>query len=58
MTLMTLMLSVSTWCTGAALDMGIDPRTIAMALALLFLLPGTGWFFYLRTLRKTGGSSD
>ena len=52
MTLMTLMLSLSTWCTGAAMDMGIDPRTIVMVLALLFLLPGTGWILYLRFLAR------
>ena len=53
MTLMTLMLSLSTWCTGAAMDMGIDPRTIVLVLALLFLLPGTGWILYLRSLART-----
>ncbi len=53
MTLMTLMLSFSTWCTGAAMDMGIDPRTIVLVLALLFLLPGTGWLLYLRFLAKS-----
>ncbi|MCW5208740.1 hypothetical protein VU10_00705 [Desulfobulbus sp. US1] len=58
MTLMTLMLSLSTWCTGAALDMGIDPRTIAMALALLFLLPGAGWLLYLRFLARTGNADE
>jgi hypothetical protein len=56
MTLMTLMLSLSIWCTGAALDMGIDPRTIVMILALLYLLPGISWMLYLRFLAKT--SSD
>ena len=56
MTLMTLMLSFSIWCTGAALDMGIDPRTIVMVLALLFLLPGTSWLLYLRFLARTGDS--
>ncbi len=53
MTLMTLMLSFSTWCTGAAMDIGINPRTIVLILALLFLLPGTGWMLYLRSLAKT-----
>jgi MFS family permease len=53
MTLMTLMMSLSTWCTGAAMDMGADPRTIVLVLALLFLLPGTGWILYLRSLART-----
>lgn len=57
MALMTLMLSLSTWCTGAALDMGVDPRTIVLVLALLFLLPGTGWFLYLRFLNRTGNAA-
>ena len=56
MTLMTLMLSVSTWCTGAAMDIGINPRTIVMVLAFLFLLPGTGWTLYLRFLTRTNST--
>ncbi len=44
---LTLVLSVSTWLTGVALDSGIDPRTIVVYLALLFLLPGFCWLFYL-----------
>ncbi|XCN72091.1 MAG: MFS transporter [Candidatus Electrothrix aestuarii] len=58
MTLMTLMLSLSTWCTGAAMDFGISPRTIVLVLALLFLLPGSSWLLYLRSLHKTGSSHD
>ncbi|XOF34220.1 MAG: MFS transporter [Candidatus Electrothrix sp. YB6] len=54
MTLLTLVLSLSTWCTGAAMDMGSNPRTIVMVLALLFLLPGISWFAYLRWLDRTG----
>ena len=53
MALLTLVLSMSTWCTGQALDMGINPRTIVMALAVLFLLPGTGWLVYLKSLSKS-----
>ena len=52
MGLLTLVLSLSTWCTGQALDMGIDPRTIVKILALLFVLPGISWFLYLRVLYK------
>ncbi|WP_339138511.1 MAG: hypothetical protein WGN25_09460 [Candidatus Electrothrix sp. GW3-4] len=55
---MTLMLTLSTWCTGTAMDMGIDPRTIVLVLALLFLLPGTGWLLYLRLLTRNGSSID
>ncbi len=57
MTLLTLVLSLSTWLTGAAMDMGIDPRTIVMVLALLFLLPGIGWSAYLRSLAQSGDES-
>jgi len=49
MALLTLVLSLSTWFTGAALDSGTDPRIIATRLALLFLLPGslwTGWLLF------------
>jgi MFS family permease len=56
MALLTLVLSFSTWCTGVALDEGINPRTIVTTLALLFLLPGTAWLFYLRTIGKKRGS--
>ncbi len=50
MALLTLVLSLSTWCTGLALDLGVNPRSIVAALALLFLLPGMGWLVYLRSL--------
>lgn len=46
MALLTLVLSLSTYFTGAALDRGVDPRLIAMYLALLFLLPGLLWSLY------------
>lgn len=48
MGLLTLVLSLSTWLTGMALDKGIDPRIIVAVLALLFLLPGSGWLLYLK----------
>jgi MFS family permease len=44
---LTLVLSLSTWITGVALDAGYDPRAIVLALAFLFLLPGLSWVFYL-----------
>jgi MFS family permease len=47
MGLLTLILSVSTWLTGVALDSGINPRMIVVYLALLFLLPGSCWLLYL-----------
>ncbi len=47
MGLLTLVLSISTWLTGVALDYGYNPRMIVVALALLFVLPGSCWFFYL-----------
>ena len=53
MALLTLVLSISTYLTGAALDRGTDPRTVTAVLALLFLLPGTIWTIYAkRRLKK------
>jgi MFS family permease len=53
MALLTLVLSLSTWCTGLAIDMGIHPRIIVVSLSLLFLLPGSGWLLYLRSLGRS-----
>ena len=56
MALLTLVLSLSTWLTGVALDRGVDPRTIVVWLAVLFLLPGSCWLLYLYRLdRRDGG---
>jgi MFS family permease len=52
MGIVTLVLSVSMYCTGAALDLGISPRHVALSLALLFLMPGTLWQIYLYKKRK------
>ncbi len=49
---LTLVLSLSTWATGAALDSGYSPRAIVLALALLFLVPGSAWLFYLRRIEQ------
>ncbi|MDT8335824.1 MAG: MFS transporter [Desulfurivibrionaceae bacterium] len=57
MSLLTLILSLSTWFTGAALDSGLDPRTIAVRLALLFLIPGALWTGYVMFGRKTGAGT-
>ncbi len=54
MGLLTLVLSLSTWLTGLSLDWGIDPRRIVVVLSCLFLLPGTGWLLYLRSLARSG----
>jgi len=52
MGLLTLFLSLSTWLTGVALDSSIEPRRIVVALALLFLFPGTCWFVYLKFMGR------
>ncbi len=52
MGLVTLVLSLSTYCTGAALDLGINPRYVALGLALLFLGPGSFWQIYLYKKRR------
>ena len=56
MAMLTLVLSLSTWLTGLAMDMGASPRTIVLMLALLFILPGSGWMLYLRWLNKASRS--
>lgn len=48
MGLLTLVLSLSTWLTGVALDTGINPRHIVVILALFFTLPGSGWLLYIK----------
>jgi MFS family permease len=55
MALLTFILSLSTWFTGAALDSDLDPRTVAVRLALLFIIPGalwTGWVVYGKRIEK------
>ncbi len=46
MALLTLVLSLSTYFTGAALDAGVSPRTAMIRLALIFLIPGVLWTIY------------
>ena len=53
MALLTLVLSISTWITGAALDSGLDPRTVALYLALLFIIPGTLWTIWVMVNSRT-----
>jgi MFS family permease len=55
MALLTLVLSLSTYFTGLGLDHGIDPRLLALRLALVFLVPGTFWVIYLKMNRKNLG---
>ena len=52
MALLTFVLSLSTWLTGMALDHGVNPRTIVVWLAVLFLLPGSCWLLYLYRLDR------
>ena len=51
MALLTLILSLSTWATGLALESGMGPRQVTIYLALMFLVPGTLWTWINR--RKT-----
>lgn len=48
MAFLTLVLSLSTYFTGAALEHGTGPRTVVLRLALLFMLPGLIWTIYRR----------
>lgn len=52
MALVTLMLSASSYCTGLALEQGVNPRNVALVLACMFLVPGCGWQVYLRRRRR------
>jgi MFS family permease len=52
MALLTLIMSLSTYFTGLGLDQGVDPRLLALLLALIFLVPGTFWMIYLRTNKE------
>lgn len=52
MGLVTLILSLSTYFTGLALDHGMPPRLVMMRLAFLFLLPGIAWTFYVWLFRR------
>jgi hypothetical protein len=49
MAILTLILSLSTYFTGAALENGMAPRAVVLRLALLFLVPGTLWIVYLKS---------
>jgi len=56
MAVVTLVLSLSTYFTGAALDAGIDPRKVAAFLGALFLVPGVSWYIYIRRRRLSAGA--
>ena len=53
MALLTLVLSLSTYFTGAALDAGVSPRTAMIRLALIFTIPGTIWTIYAHLNRNS-----
>ena len=45
LTLMTLAMAASNYCTGEALDrFGYSPRTVTVAIGVFFILPGLLWF--------------
>lgn len=54
MTLLTFVMSLSTYFTGLGLDQGLPPRLLAVILALVFLLPGSFWIVYLRLNKRQG----
>nr|MBF0223426.1 MFS transporter [Desulfobulbaceae bacterium] len=56
MALVTLVLSISTYCTGLALDLGVNPRHVVVVLAGMFVIPGCFWTIYLRGRRRSTGS--
>ncbi|MCW5200844.1 MFS transporter [Desulfobulbus sp. F4] len=55
MAMLTLVLTLSIWLTGSAMDTGVNPRWIVLVLALSYLLPGIGWGIYLRMGKKIAG---
>ena len=55
MALVTFILSLSTYCTGLALDAGVGPRSVVMVLAGMFMVPGCFWTVYLRKRQKEKG---
>jgi hypothetical protein len=56
MAMLTLVLSLSTWLTGLAMDLGADPRSIVLVLAMLFIVPGSSWMLYLRWFERRSKS--
>jgi predicted MFS family arabinose efflux permease len=48
MTLLTLVLTLSIWLTGQALEWGLDPRTLVLIHALILILPGLAWLHSLK----------
>jgi len=57
MALVTLVLSISTYATGAALDAGVEPRLVALVLGGLFTLPGVIWLLYMKGVGTSCDSS-
>lgn len=58
MAVLTLVLSLSTWCTGRLLDTGASPRLIVAGLALLFLVPGLSWTAYLAAAKGKASPAE
>jgi MFS family permease len=52
--LVTLTSSISSYCTGHALDGGSSPRVVSFVLGMLFFAPGTLWLLILSRWRETG----
>jgi MFS family permease len=44
----TLVMSVSSYLAGAAIDLGVSPRAVAVAIGLVMLVPAAAWAIALR----------
>lgn len=51
--LVTLTSSISSYCTGHALDSGASPRVVSLVLGALFFAPGMLWLMILSRWRET-----
>jgi MFS family permease len=56
--LCTLGISASSYLAGAAMDLGVSPRGIAVALGLVMLVPAGAWALALRGTRGTGAAEN
>jgi MFS family permease len=50
--LCTLGISVSSYLAGVFLDLGVSPRTLAVALGLAMVVPGAAWAWALRATKR------
>ena len=52
----TLVISASSYLAGAAIDLGVSPRTFAFAMGVAMLAPAALWTLAMRRTRHSGSS--